>query len=164
MFWLWAFLIYWLLFFVGCYIVTEVGQDHFYDEVTPYSGLKVAGTTFLLAALMTWWQPMMLEMFTDDIIYSVALAILAFILFTLAIRFHPTHAAALGPLTVVLVAALAALAIESFSSYTAGATRDRRTPAEQRASERLMRKSAGGAPVPIELEADPKATPAPAGR
>ena len=37
----WAFLIYWLVVFVGTYVVTEIGQDQLYDEVTPHVGLKV---------------------------------------------------------------------------------------------------------------------------
>ena len=36
------FLIYWLVLFVLCYIVVEIGQDQLYDEVHPDVGLKVA--------------------------------------------------------------------------------------------------------------------------
>ena len=35
---IWPFLIYWLVMFVACYVVVEVGQDQLYDEVTRRSG------------------------------------------------------------------------------------------------------------------------------
>ena len=44
---LWPFLIYWLVMFVVSYIAVEVGQDQFYDEVTPHAGLKVTVGSFL---------------------------------------------------------------------------------------------------------------------
>jgi hypothetical protein len=54
---LWPFLIYWLVMFVVSYIAVEVGQDLFYDEVTPHAGLKVTAGSFLLAAMLTYFHP-----------------------------------------------------------------------------------------------------------
>ena len=49
----WPFLIYWLVMFVACFVVVEVGQDQLYDEVTPRVGLKVAGGSSLIAMVLT---------------------------------------------------------------------------------------------------------------
>ena len=50
---IWALLIYWLVIFVGCYVVIEIGQDQLYDEVTPNVGFKVTGGSLLLALMLT---------------------------------------------------------------------------------------------------------------
>ena len=50
---IWPLLIYWLVLFVACFVVVEIGQDQLYDEVTPRAGLKVVGGSLLLAALLT---------------------------------------------------------------------------------------------------------------
>ena len=48
----WPFLIYWLVMFVACFVVVEIGQDQLYDEVTPRVGLKVAGGSALIAMVI----------------------------------------------------------------------------------------------------------------
>jgi hypothetical protein len=60
----WPLLIYWLVLYVACYTACEVGQDQFYDEVTPNVGLKVAAGSLILAALATWIRPSFDTMFT----------------------------------------------------------------------------------------------------
>lgn len=147
MFWLWMFLIYWLLLFVATYIVTEVGQKHFYDEMTPQSALKVGGGTLLLAAFLTWWDPSSVDILTTDIAFTAMLAIGGFVVYCLVIRFHGTHALMLGPVTVLLVAFTAAMAMDSLKTGPRANMRDRTIPPQQR----TIRK-AGPAPIAIPSE------------
>src|SRR5437660_9747036 len=93
---LWPLLIYWLALFVVCYMVVEVAQDQFYDEVTPRAWLKVGLGTLVLAALATWLRPSYDLMFTQDLPWTALQGIAWFIVFTLVFQFHPKHAAALG--------------------------------------------------------------------
>lgn len=149
MFWLWMFLIYWLLLFVASYIVTEYGQKYFYDEVTPFAGLKVGGVSLALAGFLTWWDPSSVNMVTTDIAYTAMLAIAGFVLFCLVNQFHASHALLLGPVTVVLVAFTAAMAMDSLKAGPRANLRDRPIPPQ----ERTIRKSASstvGIPVPKE--------------
>ncbi|WP_161602285.1 hypothetical protein [Tautonia marina] len=153
MFWLWMFLIYWLLLFVASYIVTEYGQKYFYDEVTPFAGLKVGGVSLALAGFLTWWDPSSVNMVTTDIAYTAMLAIAGFVLFCLVIQFHASHALLLGPVTVVLVAFTAAMAMDSLKAGPRANLRDRPIPPQ----ERTIRKSASstvGIPVPKEGDED----------
>lgn len=152
MLWLWTFLIYWLLLFVVCYIVTEVGQNHFYDEVTPLAWLKVGGSTLLLAGALTWWDPSSVDLFTDEIWLLAMLAVAAFVLFTVVMRFHAPHALMLGPVAVVLISIMAAMAVDSLKTSGRAAGRDRPIPP----SERRIRKSASSS-----IEAPPPEEPAP---
>ena len=108
-------LIYWLVLFVLCYIVVEVGQDQLYDEVTPRVGLKVAFGTLLLAMLLTWLRPSLDRMLTSDIAWTVLLALAGFGVFTLVFQFQPQHAAWIGALTMVLSSGLATLGVDSLT-------------------------------------------------
>jgi thiol:disulfide interchange protein len=108
-------LIYWLVLFVLCYIVVEVGQDQLYDEVTPRVGLKVAFGTLLLAMLLTWLRPSLDKMLTSDIAWTVLLALAGFGVFTLVFQFQPQHAAWIGALTMVLSSGLATLGVDSLT-------------------------------------------------
>jgi peptidoglycan/LPS O-acetylase OafA/YrhL len=138
MFWLWTFLIYWLLLFVACYIVTEVGQNHFYDEVTPFAWLKVGGSTLLLASALAWWDPSSVDLFTNEIWLLAMVAVAGFVLFVVAMQFHASHAIMLGPAVVVLVSITAAMAVDSLKTSGRANFRDRPVPP----SERAIRKSA----------------------
>lgn len=109
----WSFVIYWLVAFVGCFVVVEIAQDTLYDEVTPRAGLKVGGGSFLLAALLTYFHPSFETMFTNDFFYTVFQAIVWFGVFTLILQFHPWHALGLSLLTLVLVAPLATMGVDS---------------------------------------------------
>lgn len=157
MFWLWIFLIYWLLLFVACYIATEVGQNYFYDEVTPYATLKVGVATLLMAAGLTWWDPSSVDLFVSDLANLAILAVVAFVLFCLVIRFHAPHALMIGPLAVVLVAFTAAMAIDSLKAGPRANLRDRPIPP----SERTIRKSSGSS-VRAAIEPEEPSTPKPA--
>ena len=110
---LWPFLIYWVAMFVACYTVLEVGQNQLYDEVTPRSGLKVAGGSFVLAALLTWLRPSFDTMFTSDLAWTVLQAIVWSGVFILIFQFQPLHGAVLGTLTMLVVSGLATMGVQS---------------------------------------------------
>jgi hypothetical protein len=115
---IWAFLIYWLVIFVACFIVVEVGQDQLYDEVTPRVGLKVGSGSFLIAALLTalryFGVPASFEsMFTTNIAWTFLQGIVWFGVFTLILQFHPWHALGLGIATMLMVSGLATMGVES---------------------------------------------------
>jgi hypothetical protein len=118
---IWAFLIYWLVIFVACFVVVEVGQDQLYDEVTPRVGLKVGSGSFLIAALLTalryFGVPASFEsMFTTNIAWTLLQGIVWFGVFTLILQFHPWHALGLGIATMLLVPGLATMGVESILS------------------------------------------------
>src|SRR5262249_41129379 len=113
-----AFLIYWLVMFVACFVVVEVGHDQLYDEVTPHAGLKVAGGSFLIALLLTCLRanglPASYEsMFTTSLHWTALQGIVWFGVFTLIFQFHPWHALGLGLATMLLVTGLATMGVES---------------------------------------------------
>jgi len=104
--WILAFVVYWLVLFVACYLVTEHGQANLYDEVTPYLWPKVAGGSLLLAAVLTRAHTSFDTMMTDGVGWTIGQAILWFLVFMLVLRFQPLHAAVLGVITMVLVVGL----------------------------------------------------------
>jgi len=121
---IWPFLIYWLVLFVACFIVVEIGQDQLYDEVTPRGGLKVAAGSLLLAALLTalraYGFPASFEsMFTTNLIWTLLQGVVWFLVFTLILQFHPWHALGLGIATMLLVSGLATMGVESVLSRPA---------------------------------------------
>lgn len=126
----WPLLIYWLVLFVACYVVVEIAQDQLYDEITPRAGLKVAGGSFLLAALLTMlrragYAAAFESMFTANIGWTLLQGVVWFGVFTLIYRFHPWHALGLGVATMLVVAGLATMGVESVlakPSETARAT------------------------------------------
>lgn len=138
MFWPWTFLIYAIVFYAALYFVAEFAQNYFYDELTPYAWLKVGIAALILAGLMTWRNPLLVDMFTSRIGETALLAIVGFGLFTLSLRFHPTHAAMIGPAVVVLVGAITALGVESFADGGRSLNRDRTIRVDP------IRKGAGG--------------------
>jgi hypothetical protein len=115
---IWPFLIYWLVMFVTSYIAVEVGHDQLYDEVTPMVGLKVAGGSFLLAALTTWLRPSYESMFTSNIVWTLLAGIVWFGVFTLIYQFHPWHALAVGIPLMLMIPGLATLGVESVMKPT----------------------------------------------
>jgi hypothetical protein len=140
---IWAFLIYWMVAFVGSYIVVEVGQDQLYDEVTPHVGLKVTGGSLILALLLTWLKPSYLTMFTTNIAWTVLLAIAWFGVFTLIFQFQPWHGFGLGIASMLLVSGLATMGVESILSPT--------PPSATRSASQVnkpVRESLAPAPVP----------------
>lgn len=115
---IWPLLIYWLAMFISCYTIVEVGQDFFYDEVTPHAGLKVAAGSLILAALLTWFRPSFDTMFTADLPWTVLQGIVWFGVFTLIFQFHPTHALAIGTVALLLIPGVATMGVDSMTKPT----------------------------------------------
>jgi hypothetical protein len=121
-----VFLIYWLVVFVGCYVVIEIGQDQLYDEVTPRIGLKVTAGSFLLALMLTLFYRANLSasyesMFTTNIMWTVLQAIVWFGVFTLIYQFHPWHALGLGIMSMLLISGIATMGVDSMLKPTPAA-------------------------------------------
>ena len=114
----WPLLIYWLVIFVACFVVVEIGQDQLYDEVTPHAGLKVTSGSLLIAAVLTalryYGFPASFEsMFTSNIAWTLLQGVVWFGVFTLILQFHPWHALGLGTATMLMVSGLATMGVES---------------------------------------------------
>ncbi len=139
---LWPLLIYWLVYYVACYSACEVGQDQFYDEVTPHVGLKVALASFILAALATWLQPSYFSMFTNNFAWTVLQAIVWFGVFVLILQFHPWHALAISLVCMVLVSGLATMGVESLTKTGPN------LPGRTRTNNLPVRKSLNGTTLP----------------
>lgn len=118
---IWAFLIYWLVVFVGCYIVVEIGQDQLYGEVTPPVGLKVSAGSLLLALLLSYLRPAFDSMFTTSFAGTVLQAIAWFAVFTLIFQFHPWHGLGLGIASMLLISGLATMGVNSILTPTPAA-------------------------------------------
>jgi hypothetical protein len=112
---LWPLLIYWLVFFVACYTICEVAQDQLYDEVTPYVAVKVAGGSFIFAALATYFRPSFDTMFTNDIAWTVLQAMVWVAVFIFVFVFHPWHGLLLALVTMPLVAGLGTMGVENLT-------------------------------------------------
>jgi hypothetical protein len=111
---LWPLGIYWVVFFVACYVVVEVGQDQLYDEVTPYVGWKVAGGSLILAILATIFKPSYLTFLTSEIHWTALQGLAWFLVFMFILQFHPWHALAAGLVTMVMIMGLATLGVDTF--------------------------------------------------
>jgi hypothetical protein len=118
-----SFLIYWMIFFVVGYIVTDYAQKYLYDETTPSLGLKLTLGTLILAILATKFRPSFDTMFTSEIAWTALQAIAWAGVFVLVFRFHPTHGTALGLATMILASGLATLAIDSLRGQAPEAAR-----------------------------------------
>jgi hypothetical protein len=146
---IWPLLIYWLVTFVACFIVVDIGQDQLYDQVTPHAGLKVMGGTLLIAALLTalryyGFAASFESMFTTNIAWTVLQGVVWFVVFTLIFQFHPWHALGLGIATMLMVSGLATMGVESVLAKPAPTTAARQTvPSEP--VRRSLAPSAGGA-------------------
>ncbi|GAC1449658.1 MAG: hypothetical protein NVSMB9_33640 [Isosphaeraceae bacterium] len=111
----WPFLIYWLVLFVTCYIVTEMGQDLFYGEVASKVGLRVGAGTLILAALATWLRPTFETIFTSDIAWTLLQAVVWFLVFMWIFEFHPWHALGFSLVVMILVPGLATMGVDSLT-------------------------------------------------
>jgi hypothetical protein len=130
---IWPLLIYWLVLFVACFIVVEVGHDQLYDEAPPHAGLRVAGGSLLIAIFLTWLRWMGTaasydSMFTTNIVWTVLQGLVWFGVFTLIFQFHPWHALGIGVVTMLLVSGVATMGVDSVL------TRSAATPQPQRAT------------------------------
>jgi len=157
---IWTLLIYWLVVFVACFVVVEVGHDQLYDEVTPHAGLKVAGGSLLIALLLTWLKHTGVaasydSMFTTSIAWTALQGIVWFGVFTLIFQFHPWHALGLGLATMLLVTGLATMGVDSILSKSAA------TPATARSTvpSQPVRQSLAPSGGPAPSQAAPKTKP-----
>ncbi|HEV3165597.1 MAG TPA: hypothetical protein VGZ22_16340 [Isosphaeraceae bacterium] len=129
--WILPFLLYYVILFVACYLVTDYGQKYLYDETTPSLALKLIGATAILAIAATYFRPSFDTMFTADILWTCVQAALWFGVFTLILRFQPLHAAAIGIVTMLLVVGIATLALDSLSGNLPEAARTEIRPASK---------------------------------
>jgi hypothetical protein len=114
----WPLLIYWLVLFVVCFMLVEIGHDQLYDQVTSRAGWKVAGGSLLLAGLLATLRaygfPASFEsMFTTNIGWTLLQGVVWFLVFMFIFQFHPWHALGLGLTTMVLVSGLATMGVDS---------------------------------------------------
>lgn len=151
----WPFLVYWLILFVACSVVTEYGQTYLYDETTPRAGLKLLFGTMILAALLTRTRTSYETMLTSELGWTVIQAIVWFGVFTLILQFQPWHGGVIGIATMLLVAGIATLGVESLT----GSNRQGALPTNVQPSRPLRR--AVGAPRQIpDQAAEQQSTPA----
>jgi hypothetical protein len=114
----WPLLIYWLVLFVVCFVLVEIGHDQLYDEVAKHAGLRVCGGSLVLAALLTGLRaygfPASFEsMFTTNIGWTLLQGVVWFLVFMFVFQFHPWHALGLGVAAMLLVSGLATMGVES---------------------------------------------------
>jgi hypothetical protein len=169
---IWPLLIYWLVMFVACYVVVEVAQDQFYDEVTPNPGLKVGAASLILAIMLTWLHPSFESMFTTGFIWTILQGIVWFAVFTLILQFHPWHALGLGIVTMLIVTGLATMGVDSLMAprvtqapVRASQSIPVRRPIGQASGKESIVKGvapAKAAPAPAKVPTPAKAAPAPA--
>jgi hypothetical protein len=147
---IWPLLIYWLVLFVACYVVVEVGQDQLYDEVTPHSGLKVTGGSLIIAVLLTALRAKdhaasFQNMFTTDFQWTVLQAIVWVGVFILIFQFHPWHGLGIGLATMLLVSGLATMGVESVLAKPATTTQPSRATVPNQPVRQSVAPAAGAA-------------------
>jgi hypothetical protein len=108
-------LIYWLVAFVGCFVIVEIAQDQLYDQLTPHAGFKVALSAVILAVLMTCFEPSFESMFTTNFLYTIFQGMIWVGVFMLILQFHPWHALGLGIMTMLLVSGLATMGVKAMT-------------------------------------------------
>jgi len=163
---IWPFLIYWLVMFVACFIVVEIGQDQLYDEVTPHAGLKVLAGSLLIAALLTalrayGFAASFESMFTANIGWTLLQGVVWFVVFTLIFQFHPWHALGLGIATMLMVSGLATMGVESLLAKPAPTSAAARPLVPSEPVRQSLAPAAGGAQPPAPAAAgagQPKGT------
>jgi magnesium-transporting ATPase (P-type) len=150
------FLIYWLVMFVACFVVIEIGQDQLYDEVTPRVGLKVTGGSALIAMVLTALRyygvaASFESMFTSNIAWTLLQGVVWFGVFTLIFQFHPWHALGIGTATMLMVTGLATMGVESILSRPAPTSAAARPFAPTTAVRQSLSPTSGAAqPAPAE--------------
>ncbi len=146
-----AFLVFWLILFVACFVVSEYAQKYLYDETAANLGVKLAIGTAILAALATAFRPSYDTMFTSEIAWTVLQAIAWFLVFMLVLGFHLPHALGLGLATFVLAAGMATMAIDSLTGDTPAGTR-----VEIRPPSKPLRRPAYAPPIDLKAESKAK--------
>ncbi len=159
---IWPLLIYWLVLFVVCFIVVEVGHDQLYDEVTRHAGLKVTGGSLLIAILLTWLRWMGTpasydSMFTANIGWTVLQGLVWFGVFTLIFQFHPWHALGVGIATMLLVTGLATMGVDSVLTKTVASPKAQRATVSGQPVRQSVTPAGGGGAGTSPEAAKPKA-------
>jgi hypothetical protein len=155
---IWPLLIYWLVMFVACFVVVEVGHDQLYDEITPHAGLKVTGGSLLIAILLTWLRWMGNPASYESIFtfWTVLQALVWCGVFMLIFQFHPWHALGLGIATMLLVTGLATMGVNSLLTKSAANPQvERATVSGQPVRQSVTPSGGGGAGTPP-ADAKPK--------
>ena len=93
----WPLLIYWLVLFVVCFVLVEIGHDQLYDEAPKYAGWRVFGGSLILASLLTalrykGFAASFDSMFTTNIGWTLLQGVVWFLVFMFVFQFHPWHA------------------------------------------------------------------------
>lgn len=145
--WILAFVIYWLVLFVACYLVTEYGQANLYDEVVSYIWPRSIVASLILAAVLTRAHTSFDTILTDGIGWTIGQAVLWFLVFMLILRFQPLHAAVLGVITMVLVIGLATMAVDSLHETIQPTAREKQPVFDPKDKSKLLRKTAPGSPT-----------------
>jgi hypothetical protein len=150
---IWPLLIYWLVLFVVCFIVVEVGHDQLYDEVTKYAGLKVAGGSLIIAIVLTWLRWMGTpasydSMFTSNLVWTVLQGLIWFGVFTLIFQFHPWHALGIGIVTMLLVTGMATMGVDSLLTKSGATPQTRRATVSGKPVRQSVAPTGGGGAAP----------------
>lgn len=104
-----------LVLFVALYVVAEYGHYYLYDQGPPLLAVRVAVGALVLGLLLLWTRSSFDTMFTSEIGKTVLQGIAWFLVFMFILRFHPWHALGLSVATMLLVAGLAGLVVDSFN-------------------------------------------------
>jgi hypothetical protein len=106
-------LIYWLAFFVTCYLTNEIFQDQLYDEMPKYMGYRVMAGSFLLALLAAVLHPSFETLFTSNLAWTALQALVWVGVFILVFQFHPWHGLAIGLVAVLLIPGLTTMGVDN---------------------------------------------------
>jgi hypothetical protein len=136
-----TFLINWLVLFVACYVVTEYGHYYLYDGNPTGVAGKALAASLILAAVLTYTRTSFDTMLTTELGTTVIQGIIWFGVFIFVLRFHPLHALGLGLATMLLVAGLAGLGVDSLSR--------RNRPVVAREPSKAVRQAVPANPAPI---------------
>ncbi len=112
---IWSFLIYSLILFAISYIVVEYGQNYLYEEVPKGVAWKSLLGALILGTALTWTHTGFATMFTDDIRWTVLLAIVWTGVFILIYRFQPWHGFGLAMATLLIFAGMSTLVVDSLT-------------------------------------------------
>jgi len=120
-----AFVLYALIFYAVCYVVTENAQNFLYNQPVQGMPWRVGIVALASAALATWLKPSFDTMFTSEWYWTLLAAVIWFTLFLLVLEFEVVHAAAVGLVTMVLIWGLAGLAVQGVTRSPEETARER---------------------------------------
>ena len=145
------FVFYWLLLFAVCFIAVEYGQTYFYDEATPSAALKVTLGSAILAIILTVTRPSYDKMITSNILERSSWRSRRSWCSHSCFGSTPWHGAALGIGSILLLAGMATMALESFQNRNVQPSMITKYPSKP------IRQKVGGPPPPPRVEPPPVA-------